>query len=232
MPCCSSCAEGHPAGCADWVGANRVDPRARGRQLAPSKPFLVRNGQALGFIGPLLSMVSAVNTVRSLGAPGCGAEYMNLVQAAGERSKASPYGIPGLWCNVEDATAWHQTVLTVRGLVVEAGRSLDPANVPPELAAWLSTVDQLPEPSNWMAFGFGDCGEVVAAYIAAIEKGACMLELLKGAGATPLVPSVGPPPKSLPGQLGGGIASLAVGAGLLFLGYLALTSKRSQTRQD
>jgi hypothetical protein len=197
--------------------------------VGANQPYLIRNGQPLGFIGPVLSLVSAVNTVRALGAPaGCGGAYMHLVQASGERSKASPYGFPGLWCNVEDATAWHQTVESVKAHVVNAARGLQPADVPPQLATWFSTVSQLKEPSEWMAFGFGDCGEVVASYIAAIEGGACMLELLAGAGATPLIPDVGPVPESPSQQIGGAISGLAAGAGVLILAYLALRSRGSE----
>ncbi len=236
MPCCSSCA-----------GANRnvleeltprlapTQPLAGARRPGgpflrrPGGPVLIRAGQPLGFVRPLLSLVSAVNMARALGAPeGCGGAYMHLVQASSSRSKAAPYGFPGMWCNVEDATAWHQSVESVKDHVTTAARGLEPKDVPPELAAWFSMVSQLEKPSEFMAFGFGNCAEVVASYIAAIEGGACMLELLEGAGATPLIPDIGPVPDSPGDILGSATTSLAIGAGLLFLAYVALTNRGSK----
>jgi len=73
MACCSSCADGHPSGCASKVGANR--------------PYLIRGGAPLGFIGPLMSAVSAISTARSLGAFGSCPE----ARTAGNRLYSAPW---------------------------------------------------------------------------------------------------------------------------------------------
>jgi len=150
---------------------------------------------------------------------------MHLVQAAGGRSRAAPYGSPGIWCNEEDATAWWVQVQTVAQMVTDASRSIEPKDVPPELSAYKSGLAKLEEPSKFMAFGLGGCGEAVASYIASIEHGACMLDLLAAAGATTMAPDIGPPPAAWFDQFTGGAGSVLAGAGLLFLAYLAFQNR-------
>jgi hypothetical protein len=110
---------------------------------------------------------------------------------------------------------------------MNAARSLDPKDVPPELAGFVSALSKLKEPSAFMAFGMGGCGEAVNQYIAAIELGACMLEIVTAAGASPIVPGIGPVPETASEQLTAGISSLAIGAAVIALAYVALRGNRA-----
>ena len=226
MACCSSCAEGHPVGCPEKTSADWGHPRPR--LIRGQGPRLIRaaDAQALGFVGPLLQMFSAINSARALGGEPCGSKYANLVQASGGRSKAAPYGSPGVWCNQVDAQAWLAQVKAVAGYVMTAARSLEPAKRPPSLASYFSTVEQLPQPSAWMAFGAGGCGDAVGQYIASIEQAACVLEQLDALGGAAIVPDLPPPPKSMTDQISAGISSVAIGAAVLMFALAAMKDKR------
>lgn len=132
---------------------------------------------------------------------------MHLVQAAGGRSKAAPYGFPGLWCNQVDAQAWWAQVKAVAGYVEAAAAGVpEPAG----LASYRQNLGALEEPSAWMAFGAGDCGEIVSSYIASIEQAACLLETLDAkAGTVPgLPPPAAAPEDKLMSAIGLGAAAL------------------------
>ena len=174
----------------------------------------------------MLQLFSAINTARAMGGEPCGAKYANLVQASGGRSKAAPYGSPGVWCNQVDAQAWLAQVKAVAGYVKTAARSIEPAKRPAAIASYFSAVEQLPQPSAWMAFGAGGCGEAVGQYIASIEQGACVLEQLDALGGTAIVPDLPPPAKSATDQIAAGISSVAIGAAVLMFALAAMKKKQ------
>ena len=77
----------------NWAGAKRGPAVSSRTRFAPTQARLIRNGQTLGFVGPLLSLVSAVTSARALGGLGECPE----ARTAGGRSYFKPwdgYGPP------------------------------------------------------------------------------------------------------------------------------------------
>ena len=107
MACCQSCADGHPTGCAGKVGANRprlirANPSARG---------------SLGFIGPMFSMIAAVNSARALGGFGS----CPVARTAGGRLYDTPW--TGSYPSYIELSDWYDKAEEELGRAAATGSS-------------------------------------------------------------------------------------------------------------
>lgn len=145
-----------------------------------------------------------------------------IVQAQGGRNKGSPYGVPGLYCNQPDATAWRAQVDHVHKLVEDAARAVPPAQRTwaAQYANYMSEYAALPGSDVW-PFTAG-CTQAVAAYIANLEAAACLLDLIQRSGSGITVPD-SPEVKPPLSDLTSGIA-WAIPAAIL-VGVLAFASR-------
>lgn len=163
----------------------------------------------------------------------CGESYAaSLFVASGGRTIEDPYDKP--WCGETDAEAWKAQADHVFSLVRAGWNALmglanerrdwsETQALDASVTAYETEHGALPEPSFWMAFGAGGCGEAVATMHANIRTGACVLERLNAAigrlgGAAIDVPyQEQPTDGGLLGVLGPGI----VVAGLVALFFLS-----------
>lgn len=102
MPCCESCDGCDGATAAYERMAQEMIALQQPRLIRASTPRLIlREGMTLGFIGPLLSLVSAVNTVRALGAFGSCPEAVTAEQ----RTYSQPW--TGSYPNYVELSDWY-----------------------------------------------------------------------------------------------------------------------------
>jgi hypothetical protein len=184
----------------------------------------------MGFVLPALSMISFARSMR--GPPeGCGAAYVNLIQATGERTPANPYhwaGIAG--CKGEDVDAWKAAAGKIFKLYRQAWNklmALDNAGknwaatkgLTPSANAYEAAHGALEGGHVWQIFGVGGCSKAIAEAIDNMQEGACLLDQLNQAiiaqgGAPGPVPDMPPPPKPPPGPMHwlkwGGVAAAGV----------------------
>lgn len=168
----------------------------------------------------------------------CGDKYKHLLSASGGRTVDSPFEF---WCNEPDAEAWYGQATHVNKLQIEAWNAL--VKVENERGAWPlleklrpaaeaydAAYKALPEPSAWMAFGMAGCAEAIQEIIGNLRQGVCVLEELNDAIESYGVKGIDPGAAAGTGGVhwgwwvGGGVALLAIGAGV----YVGVTRSRAE----